>query len=113
MQQLEKQFHFLCVPGDVADIVILPVILVVLKSICKNFLTMRTLCFHREFTIGQEPLKAKKVSVCSNSNRWAFSFNCMEELHNIVQTLSSASALLGIDINVKSGRCCSAQSNPL
>ena len=104
MQQLEKQFHIHCVPGDVGRYVILPGDPGRVESIAKLFDDAHFVASNREFTIWTGTLEGEKVSVCSTGIGGPSASIAMEELHNIgADTFIRVGTCGGIDINVKSG----------
>ena len=104
MQELEKQFHIKCVPGDVGRYVILPGDPGRCEKIASYFDDPVHIGQNREFNIYTGTLLGEKVSVCSTGIGGPSASIAMEELHNIgADTFIRVGTCGGIDINVRSG----------
>lgn len=104
MQELEKQFHIHCVPGDVGRYVILPGDPGRCESIAALFDDPRHVAHNREFNIYTGYLLGEKVSVCSTGIGGPSASIAMEELHNIgADTFLRVGTCGGIALPVKSG----------
>ena len=104
MQELEKQFHIKCVPGDVGRYVILPGDPGRCEKIASWFDDPVHIGQNREFNIYTGTLLGEKVSVCSSGIGGPSAAIAMEELHNIgADTFIRVGTCGGIDINVRSG----------
>ena len=104
MQELEKQFHIHCVPGDVGRYVILPGDPGRCASIAELFDDAVHIGQNREFNIYTGYLLGEKVSVCSTGIGGPSAVIAMEELHNIgADTFLRTGTCGGIDLEVRSG----------
>ena len=104
MQQLEKQFHIHCVPGDVGRYVILPGDPGRCEAIAALFDGAKHVAQNREFNIYTGTLLGEKVSVCSTGIGGPSSSIAMEELHNIgADTFLRVGTCGGIKLDVRSG----------
>lgn len=104
MQQLEKQFHIRCVPGDVGRYVILPGDPGRCKAIAALFEDAAHVVQNREFNIYTGTLMGEKVSVCSTGIGGPSAAIAMEELHNIgADTFLRVGTCGGIKLDVRSG----------
>lgn len=104
MQELEKQFHIKCVPGDVGRYVILPGDPGRCEKIASYFDNPVHVGQNREFNIYTGTLLGEKVSVCSTGIGGPSAAIAMEELHNVgADTFIRVGTCGGIDINVRSG----------
>ena len=104
MQQLEKQFHIRCVPGDVGRYVILPGDPGRCEAIAALFDDARHVVQNREFNIYTGTLLGEKVSVCSTGIGGPSAAIAMEELHNIgADTFLRVGTCGGIRLDVRSG----------
>jgi len=104
MQELEKQFHIHCVPGDVGRYVILPGDPGRCKAIAALFDEAKHVAQNREFNIYTGYLLGQKVSVCSTGIGGPSASIAMEELHNIgADTFLRVGTCGGIALDVKSG----------
>ena len=83
MQQLEKQYHINCVPGDVGRYCILPGDPGRCQSIAALFDGPKFVGQNREYVIYTGTLLGEKVSVCSTGIGGPSAAIAMEELHNI------------------------------
>ena len=80
MQELEKQFHIHCVPGDVGRYCILPGDPGRCASIAALFDDAKLVSQNREYTIYTGTLLGEKVSVCSTGIGGPSAAIAMEEL---------------------------------
>ena len=104
MQQLEKQFHIHCVPGDVGKYVILPGDPGRCEAIAALFDGAKHVARNREFNIYTGTLLGEKVSVCSTGIGGPSAAIAMEELHNIgADTFLRVGTCGGIKLDVRSG----------
>ena len=104
MQQLEKQFHIQCVPGDVGKYVILPGDPGRCEAIAALFDDARHVAQNREFNIYTGFLLGEPVSVCSTGIGGPSASIAMEELHNIgADTFVRVGTCGGIHLDVCSG----------
>ena len=104
MQQLEKQFHIRCVPGDVGRYVILPGDPGRCEAIAALFDDAEHVAQNREFNIYTGTLLGEKVSVCSTGIGGPSAAIAMEELHNIgADTFLRVGTCGGIRLDVRSG----------
>ena len=104
MQQLEKQFHIQCVPGDVGKYVILPGDPGRCEAIAALFDDARHVAQNREFNIYTGTLLGEKVSVCSTGIGGPSASIAMEELHNVgADTFVRVGTCGGIRLDVQSG----------
>ncbi len=104
MQQLEKQFHINCAPGDVGRYCILPGDPGRCKSIAALFDNAEFVTQNREYVIYTGTLLGEKVSVCSTGIGGPSASIAMEELTAIgADTFIRVGTCGGIDLNVQSG----------
>ena len=104
MQQLDKQFHIRCVPGDVGRYVILPGDPGRCAAIAALFDDARHVAQNREFNIYTGTLLGEKVSVCSTGIGGPSASIAMEELHNVgADTFLRVGTCGGIKLDVRSG----------
>ena len=104
MQQLEKQFHIHCVPGDVGRYVILPGDPGRCEAIAALFDGAEHVAQNREFNIYTGTLFGEKVSVCSTGIGGPSAAIAMEELHNVgADTFLRVGTCGGIKLDVRSG----------
>ena len=104
MQQLEKQFHIQCVPGDVGKYVILPGDPGRCEAIAALFDDARHVAHNREFNIYTGSLLGEPVSVCSTGIGGPSASIAMEELHNVgADTFIRVGTCGGIHLDVRSG----------
>ena len=104
MQQLEKQFHIQCVPGDVGKYVILPGDPGRCEAIAALFDDAQHVAQNREFNIYTGTLLGEKVSVCSTGIGGPSASIAMEELHNVgADTFIRVGTCGGIRLDVRSG----------
>ena len=104
MQQLDKQFHIHCVPGDVGRYVILPGDPGRCEAIAALFDGAKHVAQNREFNIYTGTILGEKVSVCSTGIGGPSAAIAMEELHNIgADTFLRVGTCGGIRLDVRSG----------
>ena len=104
MQELEKQFHIHCVPGDVGRYCILPGDPGRCASIAALFADAKFVSRNREFTVYTGTLLGEKVSVCSTGIGGPSAAIAMEELAAIgADTFVRVGTCGGIDLDVRSG----------
>ena len=104
MQQLEKQYHINCAPGDVGRYCILPGDPGRCPSIAALFDDAAFVSQNREYTIYTGTLLGEKVSVCSTGIGGPSAAIAMEELTAIgADTFIRVGTCGGIDLNVQSG----------
>jgi len=104
MQQLEKQFHIHCVPGDVGRYCILPGAPGRCASIAEHFDAPRLISRNREYTVYTGSLLGEKVTVCSTGIGGPSAAIAMEELTAIgADTFIRVGTCGGIDLDVQSG----------
>ena len=104
MQEMEKQFHIKCVPGDVGAYCILPGDPGRCASIAALFDDARLISQNREYTIYTGTLLGEKVSVCSTGIGGPSAAIAMEELVAIgAHTFIRVGTCGGIKLPVRSG----------
>lgn len=104
MQELEKQFHIHCKPGDVGRYCILPGDPGRVPAIAAYFEDAHQVASNREFNVWTGTLLGEKVAACSTGIGGASAAIAMEELHKCgVDTFIRTGTCGGIDLNVQSG----------
>ncbi len=104
MQELERQFHIHCAPGDVGRYVILPGDPGRCASIAALFDDAKQVAQNREYNTYTGTLLGEKVSVCSTGIGGPSASIAMEELHKLgADTFIRTGTCGGIDLDVKSG----------
>ena len=104
MQELERQYHIHCAPGDVGRYVILPGDPGRCASIAAYFDDAKLVAQNREYTTYTGTLLGEKVSVCSTGIGGPSASIAMEELHKLgSDTFIRTGTCGGIELNVKSG----------
>ena len=104
MQQMEKQYHIKCGPGDVGRYCLLPGDPGRCASIAALFNDPVLVSQNREYVIYTGTLLGEKVSVCSTGIGGPSAAIAMEELSAIgADTFVRVGTCGGIDINVQSG----------
>jgi len=104
MQELERQFHIHCVPGDVGRYCILPGDPGRCASIAALFDNARLVSQNREYTVYTGTLLGEAVSVCSTGIGGPSAAIAMEELAAIgADTFVRVGTCGGIDLQVRSG----------
>ena len=104
MQELERQYHIHCAPGEVGRYVILPGDPGRCASIAAYFDDAKLVAQNREYTTYTGTLLGVPVSVCSTGIGGPSASIAMEELHKLgADTFIRTGTCGGIDIDVKSG----------
>ena len=104
MQEMEKQFHIRCAPGDVGRYCILPGDPGRCAAIAALFDDARLISQNREFTVYTGSLLGEKVTVCSTGIGGPSAAIAMEELTAIgADTFVRVGTCGGIDLDVRSG----------
>ena len=104
MQQLEKQYHINCAPGDVGRYCILPGDPGRCASIAALFDDASLVSQNLEYTVYTGTLLGEKVSVCSTGIGGPSAAIAMEELTAIgADTFIRVGTCGGIDLEVQSG----------
>ena len=104
MQELERQYHIHCAPGEVGRYVILPGDPGRCASIAAYFDNAKLVAQNREYTTYTGTLLGVPVSVCSTGIGGPSASIAMEELHKLgADTFIRTGTCGGIDIDVKSG----------
>ena len=104
MQEMEKQYHINCVPGDVGRYCILPGDPGRCEAIAALFDDAKFVSQNREYVIYTGTLLGEKVSVCSTGIGGPSAAIAMEELTAIgADTFIRVGTCGGIDLNVQSG----------
>lgn len=104
MQEMEKQYHINCAPGDVGRYCILPGDPGRCEAIAALFDDAKFVSRNREYVIYTGTLLGEKVSVCSTGIGGPSAAIAMEELTAIgADTFIRVGTCGGIDLNVQSG----------
>jgi len=104
MQELERQYHIHCAPGEVGRYVILPGDPGRCASIAAYFDNAKLVAQNREYTTYTGTLLGVPVSVCSTGIGGPSASIAMEELHKLgADTFIRTGTCGGIDLDVKSG----------
>ena len=104
MQELERQYHIHCAPGEVGRYVILPGDPGRCASIAAYFDDAKLIAQNREYTTYTGTLLGVPVSVCSTGIGGPSASIAMEELHKLgADTFIRTGTCGGIDLDVKSG----------
>ncbi len=104
MQELERQYHIHCAPGEVGRYVILPGDPGRCASIAAYFDDPKLIAQNREYTTYTGSLLGVPVSVCSTGIGGPSASIAMEELHKLgADTFIRTGTCGGIDLGVKSG----------
>ena len=104
MQELERQYHIHCAPGEVGRYVILPGDPGRCASIAAYFDDAKLIAQNREYTTYTGTLLGVPVSVCSTGIGGPSASIAMEELHKLgANTFIRTGTCGGIDLDVKSG----------
>ena len=104
MQEMERQYHINCVPGDVGRYCILPGDPGRCEAIAALFDDAKFVSQNREYVIYTGTLLGEKVSVCSTGIGGPSAAIAMEELVAIgADTFIRVGTCGGIDLNVQSG----------
>ena len=104
MQELERQYHIHCAPGEVGRYVILPGDPGRCASIAAYFDDAKLIAQNREYTTYTGTLLGVPVSVCSTGIGGPSASIAMEELHKLgADTFIRTGTCGGIELDVKSG----------
>ena len=104
MQEMKKQFHIRCVPGDVGRYCILPGDPGRVEAIAALFDDAHPVAYNREYNVWTGTLLGEKVTACSTGIGGPSAAIAVEELHKCgADTFIRTGTCGGIDINVKSG----------
>ena len=104
MQELERQFHIHCVPGDVGRYCILPGDPGRVPSIAALLDDAHPVAQNREFNVWTGALLGERVTVCSTGIGGPSAAIAMEELHKCgADTFLRTGTCGGIDLDVRSG----------
>ena len=104
MQELAKQFHIHCVPGDVGRYCILPGDPGRVPAIAALFDGAHPVAQNREFNVWTGTLLGEKVTACSTGIGGPSAAIAMEELHKCgADTFLRTGTCGGIDLCVQSG----------
>ena len=104
MQELEKQYHIHCAPGDVGRYCILPGDPGRVPAIAALFDDARQVAYNREYNVYTGTLLGEKVSVCSTGIGGPSAAIAMEELVKCgADTFIRTGTCGGIDLAVQSG----------
>ncbi len=104
MQQLKKQYHISCAPGDVGRYCILPGDPGRVPAIAALFDDAKQVACNREFNVWTGTLLGEKVTACSTGIGGPSAAIAMEELHKCgADTFIRTGTCGGIDLNVQAG----------
>ena len=104
MQEMEKQYHIHCAPGDVGRYCILPGDPGRVPAIAALFDDAHQVAYNREFNVYTGTLLGEKVSVCSTGIGGPSAAIAMEELVKCgADTFIRTGTCGGIDLAVQSG----------
>ena len=104
MQELEKQFHIHCKPGDVGRYCIVPGDPGRVPSIAQYFDDAKQIAYNREYNVWTGYLLGEKVTACSTGIGGPSAAIAMEELHKCgADTFIRTGTCGGIDLSVQSG----------
>ena len=104
MQEMEKQYHIHCAPGDVGRYCILPGDPGRVPAIAALFDDAHQVAYNREYNVYTGTLLGEKVSVCSTGIGGPSAAIAMEELTKIgADTFIRVGTCGGIDLNVQPG----------
>ena len=104
MQEMERQFHIHCVPGDVGRYCILPGDPGRVEAIAAYFDDAKQVAYNREYNVWTGYLLGEKVTACSTGIGGPSASIAMEELHACgADTFIRTGTCGGIDLNVQSG----------
>ena len=104
MQELEKQFHIHCVPGDVGRYCIVPGDPGRVESIARLFDDAKQVAYNREFNVWTGYLLGEKVTACSTGIGGPSAAIAIEELHKCgADTFIRTGTCGGIALDVQSG----------
>ena len=104
MQELEKQYHIHCAPGDVGRYCILPGDPGRVPAIAALFDDAKQVAYNREYNVYTGTLLGEKVSVCSTGIGGPSAAIAMEELVKCgADTFIRTGTCGGIELSVQSG----------
>ena len=104
MQEMEKQYHIHCAPGDVGRYCILPGDPGRVPAIAALFDDAHQVAYNREYNVYTGTLLGEKVSVCSTGIGGPSAAIAMEELVKCgADTFIRTGTCGGIDLSVQSG----------
>ena len=104
MQQMEKQYHIRCSPGEIGGYCILPGDPGRVPAIAALFDDAKQVAYNREFNVWTGTLLGEKVTACSTGIGGPSAYIAMEELHKCgADTFIRTGTCGGIDLNVQSG----------
>ena len=104
MQELDKQFHIHCRPGDIGRYCIVPGDPGRVPSIAQYFDDAKQVAYNREYNVWTGYLLGEKVTACSTGIGGPSAAIAMEELANLgVHTFVRVGTCGGIDVKVQSG----------
>ena len=104
MQELEKQFHIHCVPGDVGRYCIVPGDPGRVASIAALFDDAKQVAYNREYNVWTGYLLGEKVTACSTGIGGPSAAIAIEELHKCgADTFIRTGTCGGIDLDVQPG----------
>ena len=104
MQELAKQYHIQCVPGDVGRYCILPGDPGRVPAIAALLDDARQIAYNREYNVWTGSLLGEKVTVCSTGIGGPSTSIAMEELRKCgADTFLRVGTCGGIDLQVQSG----------
>ena len=104
MQEMERQFHIHCVPGDVGRYCILPGDPGRVEAIAAYFDDAKQVAYNREYNVWTGYLLGEKVTACSTGIGGPSASIALEELHKCgADTFIRTGTCGGIDLNVQSG----------
>ena len=104
MQELDRQFHIHCNPGDIGRYCIVPGDPGRVPSIAQYFDGAKQVAYNREYNVWTGYLLGEKVTACSTGIGGPSAAIAMEELHKCVaETFIRTGTCGGIDLKVQSG----------
>ena len=104
MQEMERQFHIHCVPGDVGRYCILPGDPGRVEAIAAYFDDAKQVACNREYNVWTGYLLGEKVTACSTGIGGPSASIALEELHKCgADTFIRTGTCGGIALDVKSG----------
>ena len=104
MQELEKQFHIHCNPGDIGRYCIVPGDPGRVPAIAQYFDDAKQVAYNREYNVWTGYLLGEKVTACSTGIGGPSAAIAMEELHKCgADTFIRTGTCGGIDLSVQSG----------
>ena len=104
MQQLEKQYHISCVPGDVGRYCILPGDPGRVPAIAALLDDAKQVAYNREYNVWTGTLLGEKVTACSTGIGGPSAAIAMEELHKCgADTFIRTGTCGGIALDVQAG----------